>query len=376
MQIHRRDFLKRGLAAGALLSSAGALWTSCSGIRRDDLHTAPVADRTLAGLSKRHIAILSYASLAPSGHNSQPWVVRVVRPDQWIIAADPARRLPAVDPASRELMLSLGAFAENLSLAAGTFGFRAHMDVMATTSADRDVIVVRLEESKVVDYPLVRMQSRMTAKHGYRSDEIKPEDVAVLSAPLKDRLFYFARGTTHARCIEEGVVENFRIQSNRDAAQEELVRWLRLSNAEAEQYRDGLTTESMEIRGLKGWFVRNFVNKADFLKAGYRRQGADLTAELAQQGGGWFIITSHGNTVADWIDTGRRFQRLALIARERRIAIHPMTQILEEEEGRQQFAQNHGSNIFPQFVLRVGYLSRYPEPVSLRRPVSWFVKAG
>lgn len=67
MQIHRREFLKRGLAAGALLSSAGALWTSCSGIRRDDLHTAPVADGTLAGLSKRHMAIPAAAIPLPTG---------------------------------------------------------------------------------------------------------------------------------------------------------------------------------------------------------------------------------------------------------------------------------------------------------------------
>lgn len=53
-----------------------------------------------------------------------------------------------------------------------------------------------------------------------------------------------------------------------------------------------------------------------------------------------------------------------------------MTQCLEEKQGQQQFALNHGSDIFPQFVLRVGYLARYPQPVSLRRPVSWFVKTG
>jgi len=30
--------------------------------------------------------------------------------------------------------------------------------------------------------------------------------------------------------------------------------------------------------------------------------------------------------------------------------------------------------MIPQFLLRVGYLKRYPEPVSLRRPVNWFVQ--
>ncbi|UCD81348.1 MAG: hypothetical protein JSW26_07950 [Desulfobacterales bacterium] len=51
-----------------------------------------------------------------------------------------------------------------------------------------------------------------------------------------------------------------------------------------------------------------------------------------------------------------------------------MTQYLEEEAGLNQIAANQHQNLIPQFILRVNYLERYPEPVSLRRPVSWFVK--
>ena len=181
-------------------------------------------------------------------------------------------------------------------------------------------------------------------------------------------------GTEHANCIREGAIENFRVQTQRDDAQRELVQWLRISNQDAERYRDGLTVEGMEIRGFKGWFVRNFVQPEDFMKSSFREQGVDQTAALARQGGGWFVITSQGRTVADLIETGRKFERMALLARERNIAIHPMTQIMEEETGVNQLAANHQASMIPQFVLRVGYLKSYPEPVSLRRPVNWFVQ--
>lgn len=375
MKVDRRDFLKTGLAGGALLTGAGALITSCGGVTRANLSSDQVSDEAIDSLDKRHLAILNYASLAPSGHNSQPWLVKIVETNKWIIGADPDRRLPAVDPNNREVMLSLGAFAENLFLAAGTLGLRAEMQIIAKTSFDKEIIEVTLKESKSEDYPLERITQRMTAKHGYIPNEIKKEDVTALSGQLKGRLFYYPRGTEHAQCIEEGVVENFRIQSNRDDAQQELVKWVRLSNEHADQHRDGLTTESMEIRGFSGWFVRNFSKPEDFMKASFRRQGIKLTEELATQGGGWFIITSEGNSVSDLIDTGRKFENLALMARERNIAIHPMTQYLEEKEGQKQIAENHDTNIIPQFVLRVGYLSKYPDPVSLRRPASWFVKS-
>ena len=103
------------------------------------------------------------------------------------------------------------------------------------------------------------------------------------------------------------------------------------------------------------------------------QKGIEKTIEQAGQGAGWLVITSPGNKALDLIDTGRRFQRMALIARERNIAIHPMTQTLEEKQGQANIKSNHRPETIPQFMLRVGYVDKYPNPVSLRRPVKWFV---
>jgi len=67
-------------------------------------------------------------------------------------------------------------------------------------------------------------------------------------------------------------------------------------------------------------------------------------------------------------------QRLFLKVRERNIAIHPMTQILEEPSTRLTLNSSIGMSGKIQFILRTGYLNDYPPPVSLRRPVSWFVR--
>jgi len=374
MKLNRRNFLKKTLAAGSLLAGTGSFIAACSGVNRSDMPGPGLAEQTHPRLDKVRNTILYYASLAPSGHNSQPWTVKVVNQNEWIVGADPRRRLQAVDPHNREAMLSIGAFAENLAAAAGAFALKAEMELMAADPFEQDIIKVYLIRAKAVDYPLQRITGRMTVKQKYLPDEIKKEDLQALSKPFNGNMFYFPRGTEHADCIAEGAIENFRRQSERDEAQHELVQWLRLSNSDAERYRDGLTVEGMEIQGFKGWFVRNFVNPKDFLKPDFRKQGVDHATELARQGGGWFVITSQGRTVADLIDTGRRFERMALLARERSIAIQPMTQHLEEAAGLNQIAANHREDIIPQFILRVGYLKRFPEPVSLRRPVSWFVK--
>jgi hypothetical protein len=52
----------------------------------------------------------------------------------------------------------------------------------------------------------------------------------------------------------------------RDPAQQELANWIRFSSHDAEKYRDGLTTASIEIDGIPGWVVRNFYNKDNVMK--------------------------------------------------------------------------------------------------------------
>ena len=367
----RRGFLKGTIATGVLAAAGIPLLSSCSGVKRSDL---PASGETASGIDEESARILWYASLAPSGHNSQPWFVKVAGKGEWIIGADPRRRIPAVDPDNRELLLSIGAFAENLSLAASAAGYEAVMDVMARSPRDEEVLHFSLKKAKRGTYPLERLTLRRTVKNGFLSREIAGEDVKLLSEPHGGRLFYYPRGTDHARCIQEGTVESYRVQTYRDEAQKELANWIRFRNEDARKHRDGLTTEGMEITGFSGWFVRQFMDQGDVMGERFRKQGVDIATKWTAEGAGWMIITSRGSSVADLIETGRRFERTALLARERSIALHPMTQVLEEERGRREIASNHGEDVIPQFVLRVGYLDKYPAPVSLRRPVSSFVR--
>ena len=108
----------------------------------------------MRGLDPALGSILHYASLAPSGHNSQPWYVRLIDDRKMIIGADPERRLPAVDPNSREMMLSLGAFVENLSLAAGDMGYEAQIELRDGSPREQEVLEVTLRKAKPVPYPL------------------------------------------------------------------------------------------------------------------------------------------------------------------------------------------------------------------------------
>lgn len=56
--------------------------------------------------------------------------------------------------------------------------------------------------------------------------------------------------------------------------------------------------------------------------------------------------------------------------------MHPMTQMLEEVPWRDTMAATLDIDAVPQFLLRVGYVDTYPEPMGVRMPLGWFVRVA
>ncbi len=373
--MNRRVFLKQGIWAGSALLGSGLVGAGCAGDLRGRL-MGPENRKIGAGrLGEREWQILFYAALAPSGHNSQPWCVKVAGPGDWIIGADPNRRLPVVDPDNREVLLSIGAFTENLVLAAEAFGMQPQILILAEDRFDSEILRVRLEPGGPPgDLGLLkRIAARRTVKTGLEPDRLRPADLKVLKAAVKGPLFYFPAGSSHADAMAGAAVDNFKVQFANLDAMVEAAQWTRLSRGEAVQIRDGLTPDGMEIYGIEGFWVRHFMDSRDVAGKMWREKAVEKVARQAREGGGWLVITSQSQRVCDLIEAGRRFQRLALAAVDLNIGIHPMTQTLEEVHGRETIRANHSPAMIPQFMLRIGYVKPYPEPVSLRRPVSWFL---
>lgn len=126
----------------------------------------------------------------------------------------------------------------------------------------------------------------------------------------------------------------------------------------------------MELSGAVGWYVRHFMNHESVRAKRFRDPGLDQVRAQVASCGGWLVISSRDGTLPSLMETGRSTERMWLEVRDRMIAIHPMTQLLEEAAFRDQVASSLGLTGQVQFILRVGYVKRYSEPVSLRAPVS------
>jgi hypothetical protein len=369
----RKQFI--GITAGAIsvTVSTSYLLSDRSSLLRQDIKLKDPNNITLKPDEKE---ILYLSSLAPSGHNTQPWFVQYLEPYHWIICNDKSKWLPAVDPNQRETILSIGAFIQNLEYAASSFGYICHWNLLAKTNQDEQVVEVKLNkiESKS-PFNISKIKDRRTVRSNFLNNELKVEDLQYLVSSEPEFIHYLPAIGKEGKFVNEQTIVANRIQTYREPAQQELSDWIRFSTKDADKYRDGLTTASMEIEGFSGWIVRNFYNKDSVMKKDFREVGLDKVKQQVSESAGWILITSRDNLVATLLETGRRMQRLFLKVREKNIAIHPMTQILEESSTRQMLNQAVGISENIQFILRTGYLKNYPEPVSLHRPVDWFVRS-
>ena len=368
----RRKFLT---LAGTSIVIAGVTYYLLSDKRnfvRSDSKPTEIAKTPLLPEERE---ILFLASLAPSGHNTQPWFIKYIESFHWVICNDKSRWLPGVDPTQRETILSMGAFIQNLEYAANNRGYSCQFNVLATTNQDENIVNVKLTKATgIIRYDIEQIKHRRTVRSNYLNDVLKKEDSSYLIDEEIDFIHYIPNTAKEHLWLNEQTIEANRIQAYRDAAQSELANWIRFSGKDAAGHLDGLTLAGMEIEGIPGWYLRNFYGKKDVMKKSFREQSIEKVVKQVSQSAGWLLITSKDNSVATLLETGKRLQRLWLKIRDKNIAIHPMTQIIEEASTNQILNQSIGIHETVQFILRTGYLKTYPEPVSLRRSVDQFIR--
>lgn len=369
----RRDFLKY-VGAGLVVISGSSLFSSWLAMGKEDALRLTYMTEQVAGFTAEEIDMLYLATLAPSGHNTQPWTVRVQETGRWIIGSDQSRWLPAVDPANRELLLSIGTFLENLTLAAGIYGYRTEMEVIARDSHNANLVEVHFTPGVLQETLRDKMLTRRTLRSAQLKHELKRADVDYL-LNKEDQIRFYPLTSEQGRYLSEGTLAANQAQAFRELAQLELANWIRWSNAQAKKYRNGLTPESMELSGIARWYTKYFFNQQSVLEKSFREETIKKIEAQVESCGGWLVVTSPSQSIADIIHAGRVLERAWLKARDKNIAFHPMTQMLEESPWKDTMRQELGLREQIQFIIRVGYVEEYLPPASLRMPLGSIVNS-
>lgn len=367
--MNRREFIKYCWAGGIALGT-GATFYSWLKMEDEAAMRKSYTLQNIQDLSEDEIIILYLASLAPSGHNTQPWIITIKEPKQWRIGSDRTRWLPAVDPDNREMMLSIGAFIENLSIAAGIQGYEAKIDVIGKNNFSSEIAEIRLIKGKETSVSDRVIKERRTVRKDLLTSAIREDDINHLVGNNKNAVFYYPLNSKEGSYLSQANLLANQTQVYREDAQKELAEWIRWTDREAREHRNGLTPESMEMKGVVRWYAKHFLSKGDVLSKTFRNETIKLVEEQVQNCAGWLVVRSDSSTVAELINAGRVLQSAWLRAHEKLIAFHPMTQVLEETPWRTELEKELGHTGNIQFVIRIGYMKEYLQPVSLRMPMS------
>jgi len=283
---------------------------------------------------------LAYAITAPNPHNLQPWLADLREPDLIRVYTDPQRVLPETDPFGRQILIGHGAFLELLVMALAEQGLDSRVTLwpegeLGARVQDwdrRPIATVALARGGRPDPLFAQVLRRHTAKSDY--DTTRPVSPQVLAA-----LTEAGRSATVAAA---GTVDGQRLPALRrlcwDAAQVEIhtpatvmesLRLTRVGPAEILQHRDGISLNSPMLRALKAVGMLDRTQPPAEGSAGHqhamrRFKGHSDTAM------GFVWQTTAGNSRSDQLQAGRAYVRLQLKATEIGVAVHPMSQALQE----------------------------------------------
>lgn len=314
--------------------------------------------------------LLGYAVLAPSNHNTQPWLFRINAMDVEVVA-DRRRALPVVDPDGRELTMSCGAALYNLRIAAEYFGHQYRVEPFPGPADANVVARMHLGLGAETSSEDVLLFQSITRRHTNRQTfrpEAVPEAVLAALADVAQRegvTFQVATGSELRDAVVDHVAEGDRRQWADKRFREELARWVR---PHPEQHTDGIAVHDL---GVKDWL--SFAGPA-LIRTFDRGSGqAARDRDIALHSPVLAVLWTPDDTPQDWLRAGQALQGVLLRARGEDVWASFLNQPIEVPELRSNLAAALGINGYIQILLRLGY---GPEitPTPRRSPREMLIK--
>lgn len=306
-------------------------------------------------------ALVHAATLAASGHNTQPWRFSV-RGRDLILQPDLSRRTPVVDPDDHHLFVSLGCAAETLLQAAAGYGWAGEARLLDTVRG----VAVSLSPQRLAAGPLFAAIPRRASTRGdYDPRPVAIETLRALAATTGPEVAVsLITDRPRLDALTGLILDGDRAQVRDPAFRRELMAWIRFDAAEALARRDGLFTRTTGNPSLPRWIASPLFDRLFTVK-----DSADKIAGQMAQTAGAAVFSGPSNDPAGWVAVGRAFTRFALTATARGLKLAFLNQPVEDIAARGRLAAWLGApDHRPDLVVRFGEGPAMPR--SLRRPVS------
>jgi nitroreductase len=308
--------------------------------------------------------VVARAVWAPSVHNTQPWRFTADGP-QVSLHADAGRRLAVADPDGREMMISCGAALFNIRLALRSLDWIPQTRLLPDPAQPALVAQVSWRERAAVDEFERRLSSHVLTRRTHRGafdpEPLPPDTLAALrDAAAREGAALRIVADDGRRATLAAAVQSAEHQLRRDGERlRELARW---TPAPGSVRYDGVPATSYPARAER---TQPYFPGRDFAR-GHDWGMPPLSPAMSHRAAGVAaLLTTTGDSPADWVHAGQALQRILLTASVCGTAVALHSQPLELPWLREFLRTQLSDGACPHLVLRIGLVTQVA--VSVRR---------
>lgn len=323
--------------------------------------------------------LAEYARWAPSPHNTQPTRLKILSEEKAELYFVKERGLNIGDPSGRFTFATFGIFTEILKIAAASKGYKLessffYRPLYQNGDTKEKIATLMLKKEEVKDLNPQLILERKTSRLQYNNKKIPAEvfDTLKKEAEKYGHSIEFRDDKKSIKKVVELNKDSLFFDISHSKYREELRTWLRYSEDEAEEKKDGLDMKSMQIPGFlaKSFMFHHWIYTAPIL-----RQISEFVYVNTMRGISTIAwIQGPYRDANDWVTAGRLMIRLWLLMTQHGVYWQPYGSVITNDEARSKLIKDFGikeekdGENMVWLLLRMGYSNEPPR--SRRLPLS------
>lgn len=295
--------------------------------------------------------LLQWAVLAPSRHNTQPWLFDIAG-DELQIYADRTRTLPVADPDGRQLLMGCGAALANLRIAAAHFGHATSLELLPGFRRDGLLGRVRLEERAASTPETEELFRAIPLRRTNRLplDGREPPDglvTALLREARSESVSLRPVEPHQRRVVADLIAEGDGRAWSSSRFRGELAAWIRPNRSARRDGLPGYALGMSDLASLVHPLLVRLQNPARAESERDRRRALGTRALL--------VLSTRRDGNAEWVQAGVALQRILLRATAAGLYASYFAQPIESPELRRKLTAALGDRGALQLMFRLGY---------------------
>jgi len=293
--------------------------------------------------------LLNYAALAPSTHNSQPWLFQI-KESSCRIFYDPAVTLKAADPNRKFLYISMGCCIENIIVAASYFNVFEDMCYTHLKECEIAEIFFKKTTPSSPDLSYQKLfyaiPERKTFRGMFNSKPISPSITRQLSSFQENNARLFFITSPHIKKTMSGLIKESILKKYSDTEfRKELSQWIIPNYSKKTKGIPGYSLGLSDMMSYIFPFILPWVNASSFIARKNEKTFSSAPVIC--------VLCSKKESPIEWIHTGRLAQRALLTMTSENIkSVISVAAIVEKQKEIQRLLE---TDTFPQFLFASGY---------------------